>query len=99
MLNWLPVILVSNLSVWKMSEYPENIPEGDDLSTESVEVLRERLSTMKQIMSDRKANQSKNSRDDFWTQPQRVSPFAFLLYQRLVPWTDFKSNFCRWVLA
>ncbi|XP_055691784.1 uncharacterized protein LOC129794893 [Lutzomyia longipalpis] len=54
-----------------MTQYPEGVPEGDDLSTESVEVLRERLNTMKQIMSDRKAQQTKNPRDDFWTKPQK----------------------------
>uniref|UniRef100_A0A1B0CA15 Isoleucine--tRNA ligase, cytoplasmic n=2 Tax=Lutzomyia longipalpis TaxID=7200 RepID=A0A1B0CA15_LUTLO len=55
----------------EMTQYPEGVPEGDDLSTESVEVLRERLNTMKQIMSDRKAQQTKNPRDDFWTKPQK----------------------------
>ncbi|GAB0099214.1 uncharacterized protein DMENIID0001_150620 [Sergentomyia squamirostris] len=54
-----------------MSKYPENIPDGDDLSSESVEVLREKLSTMKKIMSDRKAQQQQNPREEFWTKPKR----------------------------
>ncbi|XP_061395760.1 uncharacterized protein LOC133331378 [Musca vetustissima] len=58
-----------------MSEY-QNVPgAGDDLNTESVEVLRERLNTMKRLMAERTAQQQDNpaSTEEIWSTRRHTS--------------------------
>lgn len=51
---------------------------ADDLSTESVEVLRERLSTMKRLMAERHGGTGQNGKtgqpnlEELWNKPQNT---------------------------
>ncbi|KAM7360133.1 uncharacterized protein ACRADG_003543 isoform 1-T4 [Cochliomyia hominivorax] len=58
-----------------MADY-QNVPgTGDDLNNESVEVLRERLNTMKRLMADRTAQQQQNpaSTEEIWSTRRHTS--------------------------
>ncbi|XP_037945495.1 uncharacterized protein LOC119683112 [Teleopsis dalmanni] len=51
-----------------MAEF-QNMPDGDDLNSESVEVLRARLNTMKKLMAERTAQQQQNpaTTEEIWS--------------------------------
>lgn len=50
-------------------------PTQDDLNTESVEVLRERLNTMKRLMAERTTQQQQNpaSTEEIWSTRRHTS--------------------------